>query len=242
MSMSNPADLMTQMILAQITDLQRRVTLQDGTIASLKAEVDRLSGNTNTGMRRSVPISYNNDTSLPNGNDNKNRGTYRTDNRVTIPLTPAFTSTHRGGDRNGDRDGNRNGNRNGDNKYNDKRKKPQVASVDERAPPIELSALLKEGEKVTLSIGVGRDVSGSFLYTTCNTTFTGGQLVVSECEKVASLVGEKSDKPGTLLYKFMTELKNGNHIQNMFKIAPWKLCSVVRDGKTLTLEDLKATM
>ncbi len=239
--MSIPTDLMTQMILAQITDLQRRVTQQDSVIAALKAEVER----------------YINDGS---GSSNSNR--IPRDSRVHQAPGPAYVAQHRDGHRESHSNGHRTvhtshsahasiplthtsyGNTNiQNNKYNDKKKRPQVATTDdERAPPIALSALLKDGEKVTLSIGVGKDPSGVFVYTTCTATFTGGELCVTECEKVASLVGEKSDKPGALLYKFMNDLKEGGHIQRMFKIAPWKLCSVVRDGKTLTLEELKGDM
>jgi hypothetical protein len=235
--MSNSTDLMTQMILAQITDLQRRVTQQDGVIAALKAEVERYSGSgsgSGSGSNRisksqgpgSAYVAQNRD-----GHRDNHRTVHTTHSAHTsIPLT--HTSY---------------GNTNvpTSNKYNDKKKRPQVAKsddADERAPPIALSALLKDGEKVTLSIGIGKDSNGAFTYTTCSAMFTGGELCVTECEKVASLVGEKSDKPGTLLYKFMTELKNSGHIQRMFKIAPWKLCSVVRDGKTLTLEELKGDM
>lgn len=263
--MSVPTDLMTQMMLAQITDLQRRVTQQDNVIASLKMDVERLLGSGGNHSRSSPPMytpgsMRGGDTmrgthqgpgpvyNARASNQRDNRGVHTHGSNHSIPLThiapppPSSTGTTRDGAQGATQSAKP------DNKYNDKRKRPQIvkpitvtANADEeRAPPIALSALLKDGEKVTLSIGVGKDENGAFTYTTCSATFTGDELCVTECEKVASMIGEKSDKPGALLYKFMTELKNGGHIQRMFKIAPWKLCSVVRDGKTMTLEELKS--
>ena len=48
----------TAAFLAQLTDLQTRLTKQDATISMLKAEVDRLKENSKTGpvMRMSVPL------------------------------------------------------------------------------------------------------------------------------------------------------------------------------------------
>jgi len=46
----------TAVFLAQLTDLQTRVTKQDATISMLKAEVDRLNSKTGPVMRMSVPL------------------------------------------------------------------------------------------------------------------------------------------------------------------------------------------
>jgi hypothetical protein len=233
--MSAPSDLMTQMILAQITDLQRRVTQQDNAIAGLKSEVERLGGNNNR-HNSTHTNSYNNNTHSNRREERNMRGVTTYNTNATIPLTHTSYNTSRP-----------NTNTTSTNsKYNDKKRRPNVASStaeeSERAAPIALGTLLKDDEEVTLNIGVAKDSNGDFTYTSCTATFTDGELCITGCEKVSSLVGEKSDKPGTLLYKFMTELKNAGHIQRMFKIAPWKLCSVVRDGKTLTLEQLKGDM
>lgn len=246
--MSSPADLMTQMLLAQITDLQRRVTNQEAIITTLKQEFEAFSNRKvhnptlNGGdMQHGVARGYrddnrehrehrehrdNRDNNRDNNKYNKNKSSvgpvYNATLNNSIPLTGANNTPLA-------------------------RKRPQVASTHQqqssdntsetRLPPVSLSALLKDGEEVTLEIGMSRE-NGT--YATCVTNFVGGELCVKKCDLVSSMVGQKSEKPGNLLYKFMTELHNGGHIQRMFKIAPWKLCSVVRDGKKMNLEELKS--
>ena len=78
------------------------------------------------------------------------------------------------------------------------------------------------------------------MYTSALAVFDGSDLLVTECPLVSSLVGIKSSKPGEILYKFIDELKSSGHIKRTFTIAPWKLCSVERNGKTMTLEEVRS--
>ena len=136
-----------------------------------------------------------------------------------------------------------------------KRGRPQVAGVrpqvakgraplkpkDSQAyPSVSLSDVLSKDEHVTIQVGTGKDTDGKFVYTSALAIFDGSDLVVTECPLVASLVGMKSSKPGEILYKFIDELKSSGHIKRTFTIAPWKLCSVERDGKTMTLEEVRS--
>jgi hypothetical protein len=231
--MSSPIDLITKMLLTQITDLQVRVSKQDAEISKLRADIDSIS----SGRRSHVQSTPGSGYVASNNNYNSGNGrTVRTHNvSSTIPLT-SFTPnsvTNNHGTNSPVKSG---------------RSRPQVGSgsgtkydKSEQGPPISLSALLKDDEKVTCNIGISRDPSGVFIYTTCVASFTGGLLKVIECQKVSGLIGKTFEKPGELLYEFMRELKNEGHINTMFKIAPWKLCSVYRDGRALTLEDLKNT-
>ena len=136
-----------------------------------------------------------------------------------------------------------------------KRGRPQVAGVrpqvakgrgplkpkDSQAyPSVSLSDVLSKDEHVTIQVGTGKDTDGKFVYTSALAIFDGSDLVVTECPLVASLVGMKSSKPGEILYKFIDELKSSGHIKRTFTIAPWKLCSVERNGKTMTLEEVRS--
>ena len=105
-----------------------------------------------------------------------------------------------------------------------------------------LSDVLKANESVTIQVGTGKDKEGNFTYTTAQATFDGTDLTVTECELVESIVGMKSSKPGEILYKFIDELKAGDHIKRTFTIAPWRLCFVERDGVRKSLEELRSTV
>ena len=198
----------TPIILAQLTDLQGRVTKQDAVIAALLNTVERLSGHTVTDtMRTSVPLRSH-------------------ESRDTSGMRPL-------------------------------RSRPQVAGVrpqtanpikgrlpfkpkDSAYPSVSLSDVLAKDERVTVQVGIGKDADGKFSYTSALALFDGSDLVVTECALVGSLVGMKSSKPGEILYKFIDELKSSGHIKRTFTIAPWKLCSVERDGKTMTLEEVRS--
>lgn len=104
---------------------------------------------------------------------------------------------------------------------------------------VSLSDILRANEEVTFYVNTGKDAKGEFTKSTVVTTFNGANLTVTRCEHVSSLVGLQTQKPGEILYKFIEELKNGNHIKRTFNVAPWKLCYVVRDGQTLTLDQLR---
>ena len=109
-------------------------------------------------------------------------------------------------------------------------------------PTMTLSDVLKADERVTLSVRLPKEEDDAEeSYATALATFDGTDLAVTECKLVSSLVGMKSAKPGEILYKFIDDLKTGGHIKRTFTIAPWRLCSVVRDGTTKTLEELRGT-
>lgn len=205
----------TPIILAQLTDLQGRVTKQDAVIAALLNTVERLSGHTVTDtMRTSVPLRSH-------------------ESRDTSGMRPLRSRPQVAGVR------------------------PQVAGVrpqtantikgrlpfkpkDSAYPSVSLSDVLAKDERVTVQVGIGKDADGKFSYTSALALFDGSDLVVTECALVGSLVGMKSSKPGEILYKFIDELKSSGHIKRTFTIAPWKLCSVERDGKTMTLEEVRS--
>ena len=232
--MSSSVDY-TPVLLAQLTDLQMRVTKQDATIAALKTEVERLSGKTITvndslssTMRTSVPLRPKPGSSYPqrDGQRDGPRDSYSRDNR------PHGVATQRDGHMRQHHDSTH-------------RTRPKVATTksdDAPRPTMSLSDVLENGEKVTIQVGTGKDSEGKFTHTTASATFDGTDLVVNECQLVESLVGMKSSKPGEILYKFIDELKSAGHIKRTFTIAPWKLCFVERDGVKKTLEELRSTI
>ena len=194
----------TPIVLAQLTDLQGRVTKQDAVIAALLTTVERLSGQTITvsdTMRTSVPLrSHDSATSFKRGRPQV-AGVRPQVAKGRAPLKPKDSQAY---------------------------------------PSVSLSDVLSKDEHVTIQVGTGKDADGKFVYTSALAIFDGSDLVVTECPLVASLVGMKSSKPGEILYKFIDELKSSGHIKRTFTIAPWKLCSVERDGKTMTLEEVRS--
>jgi hypothetical protein len=104
---------------------------------------------------------------------------------------------------------------------------------------VSLSDILTTNEEVTFYVNTGKDAKGEFTKSTVVTTFDGTNLNVTRCEHVSSLVGLQTQKPGEILYKFIEELKNSNHIKRTFSVAPWKLCYVIRDGQMVTLDQLR---
>lgn len=117
-------------------------------------------------------------------------------------------------------------------------KKPYPLRVNDQEP-ISLADLLSNGEEVTIQVNTGKDADGNFTTTSAIAQFNGTELAVTKCELVSSLVGTSSVKPGELLYKFINELKENGHISRTFSVPPWRLCSVLREGKRLTLSDLR---
>lgn len=107
-------------------------------------------------------------------------------------------------------------------------------------PTLTLSDVITKNENVTIQIKTGVDSNGVQSFTTALTTFDGTCLEVVECALVNSLVGMKSSKPGEILYRFMEKLKEGGHIKTTFGIAPWRLCFVVRNGVSVSLEELRS--
>ena len=196
-------------ILAQLTDLQSRVTKHDALLSALLSTVERLSGQTvtvNDTMRTSVPL-RSHESGDASGFKRGRPQVAGTRPQVAKPLkgrTPL---------------------------------KPKEGQV---YPSVSLSDVLAKDEQVTIQVGIGKDTDGKFVYTSALAIFDGSDLCVSECALVSSLVGMKSSKPGEILYKFIDELKSTGRIKRTFTIAPWKLCSVQRNGKTMTLEEVRS--
>ena len=103
-----------------------------------------------------------------------------------------------------------------------------------------LADVIKANEEVTIQVNTNKDADGNQQTTTAVTVFNGTELTVTQCELIPSFVGTSSSKPGEILYKFINELKERGHINRTFTVPPWKLCSVVRDGKRQTLSELRA--
>ena len=223
----------TPVLLAQLTDLQMRVTNQDATIAALKADVERLTGRSvgvsdASTMRTSVPLRPSAQEYKPR-NDFRPRGDFRPHNgphdgsRPRSPFVPRDTTDGAA-----------------------PRSRPRVAGANSgdathKHPTMSLSDVLKKDETVTIHVGIGTH-STPFAHTNAQATFDGTDLTVTSCELVKSLVGMKSSKPGEILYRFMEELKEGGHIKSTFGIAPWRLCFVERNGVRVSLEELRSTV
>lgn len=102
-----------------------------------------------------------------------------------------------------------------------------------------LISLLLEGEEVILRVNTGKRYEDGYpQFTTATTRYEKGVFTVTACESVPSLIGQSSDKPGTLLYQFVRELLRAKIIFRSFNIAPWKLCFVKRNGQHQSLYQL----
>jgi hypothetical protein len=220
--MATPTDMMIQMLLAQVTDLQRRVmTLEAAAAATAAATANakmpslrgpgpvaaapaafHASGPRNT-VKHSVPL-QSGGAGRSNATDSKPRGKPRIGATGGAPRAERTERPERTG-----------------------------------PPPVALTAILNDGEDVTMTIGTGKDEEGNFTNTTCVAVFEGEQFTVTEAELAPELVNQTFKTPGEALYKFMDQLKQNGHIKRTFSVAPWKLCSVERDGKTVTLQDLR---
>jgi len=156
--------------------------------------------------------------------------------KTSIPLTPMHQSTSRSYNRPADA---------GRRPYREMRNQavqPHLVqqSAQQAAPrTIALSDILMTDEEITFYVNTGNDGNGNMTQTTAVASFNGTDLIVSTCNLVPSLVGLQTQKPGEILYKFIEELKNANHIKRTFSVAPWKLCYVVRNGQQQTLDELR---
>ncbi len=112
----------------------------------------------------------------------------------------------------------------------------------DKSNTILLSSLLNNNEEVVLRVIVGKDTEGNHIYTSATAVFDGTNLTVTKCELVPSFVNTSSSKPGTLLYQFIDGLKDNGHLKRKFSVAPWKLCSVTRDGVSKSLEDIRTEL
>ncbi len=221
--MAAPHDIMTQMILAQITDLQRRVTNQDAVIAALKEEIQMLHrGIPFTPVAPipcySPPMPQQQQQQQPQYQTPQQQQQQQQQQPRPIKKRPTIASA---------------GTCTG-----------AAAGTEEKKadkPQWNLSTILEKDEEVTVSVGVGRNDRGAqAMFTTLTTIFDGKEFIVTATadEEASSLIGFKTDKPGAILFKFIDALHSAGIIKEKFSIAPWKLCSVVRGGKRLTLESL----
>jgi hypothetical protein len=221
----------TPMLLTQITDLQTRLTAQEGLINSLKTEVERLTGrsiNVNTMVRTSVPL-----LNTAGGACLSHHGS---------GFNTFSGGKKMGGDKYQQKDKSKY-NKNDDKKYSrEEFTKPNVTGMQTSISQTKLSEILKENEKVVIRIGTGKDSEGNYMYAKCDTTFNGSELLVTKCDLVeAKMVGTKTEKVGEIVYKFMNELHTAGHISRIFKPAVWKLCYVERNGKEFNLDELRNT-
>jgi hypothetical protein len=222
----------TPVLLAQITDLAMRVTQLEATNAALKAEVERLTGHSLavksvSSVKTSVPLTPT---------------MHSTNFASASPSAAASSAVH--------------SRRPPSTSFAPSSNRPpmHVQGIARREPrsavpiapprnddyqPLTIQDILHLNEEVTIQVGLNKDEQGNFIQTTCVTQFDGVHLVVKQCELAPSLIGLSSTKPGEILYKFIEELKSGDHIKKTFTTAPWKLCFVERDGKRLSLEDLR---
>lgn len=196
------------LILAQLTDLQTRVTNQEGVINSLKQEIDYLSGTKSTTLSAgAAPFT-----------PSKNKQMMKT----SIPLKGSISGPS------------------GFSAPGAPKKKPQVGKpfVASVVPmqQFSVSDLLNEGEEVTFQIKLSRDDTSNV---TCKAQYSDGAFTITDAEHVSDFVGKTFDKAGAILFKYIEILKEkGLYKWTTVKIKPWRLGHVVRDGNTITLEQL----
>jgi hypothetical protein len=200
----------------KITELQNTILALTATVATLSSEVARLSNKTfhnQQVMKTSIPLLPMQPSYSRRPFQEQGRRAYR-DLQGTGAATSATASTSASTASTG------------------------AASTDTHRM-VSLSDILTTNEEVTFYVNTGKDVKGEFTKSTVVTTFDGTNLTVMRCEHASSLVGLQTQKPGEILYKFIEELKNSNHIKRTFSVAPWKLCYVIRDGQMMTLDQLR---
>ena len=208
----------------KITELQNTIVSLQATIATLSSEVARLSTKPfHQVMQTSIPL-------LPMQQSYSRRAPFQEQGRRPYrEMHGATSSTSATGASTGAATAATNGTN----------ATAATAATSDNRRMVSLSDIITTNEEVTFYVNTGKDAKGEFTKSTVVTTFDGSNLNVTRCDHVSSLVGLQTQKPGEILYKFIEELKNGNHIKRTFNVAPWKLCYVVRDGQTLTLDQLR---
>ena len=106
-------------------------------------------------------------------------------------------------------------------------------------PTVPLSAVLVPQDIVTFQVILRKGDDGQPVYASFDALYDASCLKVVRNDLVASMIDQQSSKPGELLYRFIEALKEGGHLKRTFTVAPWKLCTVVRDGVSVTLESLR---
>ena len=245
----------TPVLLAQITDLSMRVTNLEAVNSALKAEIERLTGHSVavkpvSSVKTSVPLTAKMHT--------QPQGGFQPPNGFQ---SPSGFQQRRPYDRNGHHDGASAGRGFQPPHYAQQTQQSQQtqqpyrrnnhqgagsAAAAAAAPQqrdgykqLTIQDVLHLNEEVTIQVRTVQEDESVVSHATCVTAFDGVHLVVKACELVPELVGMSSTKPGEILYKFIEALTNGGHIKRAFSTAPWKLCFVERDGKRLSLEDLR---
>ena len=102
-----------------------------------------------------------------------------------------------------------------------------------------LSAVLLPNDIVTFQVILRKGEDGQPVYASFDALYDASCLKVVRNDLVGSMIDQQSLKPGELLYRFIEALKEGGHLKRTFTVAPWKLCTVVRDGVSVTLESLR---
>jgi hypothetical protein len=92
---------------------------------------------------------------------------------------------------------------------------------------------------VTFQVILRKGDDGQPVYASFDALYDASCLKVVRNDLVGSMIDQQSVKPGELLYRFIEALKEGGHLKRTFTVAPWKLCTVVRDGVSVTLESLR---
>lgn len=211
-----------KLLSSEIKALASRISKQDELIALLQSEIVRLSS---APMRGSGRDDFRSSTHRAAGGAGAS-STSASSFKDSIPLSSSSGSTTP--------------------KMHVKRTRPIIATDSKPASDthISLSDVLKKDEVVTVEVGLNRYEDGTFSdYVTCKAMFDGTELTVTESDQGrGEMVGFKTSKPGEILYKFMDVLIKGKHIKGKFACPPWKLCSVVRDGKKVTLDELRAKL
>jgi hypothetical protein len=222
-----------KLLSAEIKTLASRISKQDELIALLQSEIVRLSsGGSATGAsvaaggagRRGPGSAYGS-----TGHTNHFK--------ASIPISPTAASTSASASASTSAPASA--------KPFVKKVRPVIAdSESSTAPaPLALSSVLKNDERVTIEVGLTRNEDGEFdSYATCLATFDGSDLVVNGCDLAKDMIGFKTSKPGEILYRFMDALVKGKHIKSKFACPPWKLCSVVRDGVKVSLDELRSKL
>jgi hypothetical protein len=214
-----------KLLSAEIKTLASRISKQDELIALLQSEIVRLSsGGSATGASVAAGGAGRRGPGPAHGSSGHNNHF-----KASIPISPAAPSASATAPA----------------KPFVKKVRPVIAdSESSTAPaPLALSSVLKNDERVTIEVGLTRNEDGEFdSYATCLATFDGSDLVVNGCDLAKDMIGFKTSKPGEILYRFMDALVKGKNIKSKFACPPWKLCSVVRDGVKVSLDELRSKL
>lgn len=210
--MQSSNDIMLQMILAQITDLQRRVTNQEDTINALKMEVARLQQ-----QRPAVPFTPPLPLTAP-PSLSQSLPAVAPQQAVQKRIRPKMASSATTADQESQKE--------------QKTAFPLSTILHENEEvTVNIGTIWDAKAKTHVQFTTLTTVfDGKEL------------VVTAAQDKAAeSLVGMRSEKPGNILYKFRDALLAGGVIKKEFTIAPWKLCTVSRGGKQYNLEEIRET-